>query len=221
MKYKLDGLNERLVEKIRSGEFRNRIIKITKRHPFFVQEALKHFSFVVVADETEDLNEPKFGCVMRLSRFYWQIKSLDDFVAHFLHTSLHECCEHEWYRVSTPKDTFTPIELDVLEEIYSQFVIYKINPEIHDWFPNSIRRYLEFIGVEENKVTDQIFFLLENNDTSSDFRRFIISLYSAPLEVGTFAEYISKCESLLLPFGLRKLIQEYDDLLNGITNESD
>ena len=143
------------------------------------------------------------------------MNSLDDLVVQFLHTALHEWCEHEWFRTPTPKDIFTPIELDVLEEVYSQFVIYKINPDIHDWFPNSIRKYLEFIKVDENEITDQIFFLLENNDTSSVFRRFIYSLYSSPLEVGTFVHYIFACNELLIDFGLRKLIQNYDDVLNG------
>lgn len=214
MKTRLDKINERLSREIQYGNFQKRVLEVTKNHRFFAY-ALTQFSFVVVPDGVEELDEPNYGCVMRESRYVEQIVYIDDIVVQFLHTAMHEGCRWSWYRARTPKETFTPIELDVLEEIYSQYIIYNINPDIHDWFPDSIRRYLKYKSIEQNEVTDQMFFLLENNDTSSVFRKFIDSLYSTTPNERTFSQYISTCEELLIDFGLRKLIQDYDDVLNG------
>lgn len=213
MEYDLTNLNKNMAQEIKRGGFRNRVVKLTGNHAFFKQAADK-FSFTIVPDEIEELNEPPYGCVMRMTRFYALINSHDDIVVQFLHTALHEWCEHEWFRTPTPKDIFTPIELDVLEEVYSQFVIYKINPDIHDWFPNSIRKYLEFKNIPPLAATDRVLAMLEHNASTEAFDALLDDLYASPLQVGTFARYISNCESLLTS-GLRDLIQQYDDALNG------
>ena len=216
----IEQANTDLEAIIRSEDFIDRILTATNDHPFMLHAALR-FSFKIIPPSKDERDEPEFGCVFAADRFKAQIHSFDDLMIQFLHTSLHEWCETAWQSISEPKDFFTPIELDVLEEVYSQALIYELAPNLHYLFPQSIRAYLKYIGVEENDVTQQIFILMgdkiDSKVTLGTLHAYTTWLYSLdPQASQTFAQHISVCKRLIQEHGLRTLLEKYDDLLNGI-----
>lgn len=64
---------------------------------------------------------------------------------------MHEYCQRLWRKCPVPKDQFTPMELDVFEEMFSQALLFKHAPQLHTLFPNSVMRYLQYkqIPVDE------------------------------------------------------------------------
>jgi len=216
----IEEANAALKDIIRSEDFIDQILTATNNDTFMLHAA-QRFSFQIIEPSDEERDEPEYGCIFAADRFKAQIHSFEDLMVQFLHTSLHEWCETAWQSIAEPKDFFTPIELDVLEEIYSQALIHRIAPHLHSLFPQSIRDYLKFIEVKENDTTAQLFILMgEQNDSMvplGTLHQYAVWLHHMdPHEAKTFAQHIQVCKRLIQEHGLRDLLKKYDDLLNGI-----
>lgn len=216
----IEQANADLEAIIRSEDFIGRILTATNDHPFMLHAA-QRFSFQIIPPSSDERDEPKFGCVFEADRFKALIHSFDDLMVQFLHTTLHEWCEMAWLKISEPKEFFTPIELDVLEEMYSQALLCRIAPDLHYLFIQSIRDYLKYVGVKENDTTQQVFILMGDAKDSTlsltTFRAYVIWLYEMdPFLPATFERHMRVCKRLINGHGLRRLLKKYDNLLNGI-----
>ena len=218
----LETANRDLEAIIRSNEFITEA-KYALRHDEFFEQALERFTFQIVEKSPDSfcMDEPDYGCIFNTERFELQLYTFEDLLAQVIHTCLHEWCEIAWLSTPVSKQKFNAIELDVLEEIYGQALMYKIAPDLHHLFSDNLRHYFESVNEDSSKtypVFDQIFDLFGRNlDTTLEdptLNAARVWLYAQdPTEPQTFWKYITLCEALVSKTNLRELIQEYYRLL--------
>jgi len=219
----LESVNVELESILRSEDFLY-VAKHDLNHDGFFVQALDKFNFQVVGvEEGFKMDEPEYGCIFNTDRFNLQLRNYDDLLAQVIHTCLHEWCELAWFNTPTPKQSFTAIELDVLEELYGQALMSHIAPYRYELFPDNLREYFEFVNknTEDTKpVFDKIFglmtFAIGSKVEDSRLCTVMTWLYASNvLDQPTFARFIALCDALIKHTDFRAIIQEYYDLLGN------
>lgn len=177
----------------------------------FYLDAAHKFTISVVADETDKWEQP-FETVLEQAFAEQSIKDPKDLIAFFLHVASHQRCDLFWQRCPVPMNQFTPIQLDLIEEVYNQRLVSVVAPTYYTAFPTVNALYDQYKGFDVAKRRPlQTMFTRECDTGDTQLNEVHTLLYNSdPLQQSTFNAYMRVWSLLLTKSRIAAMIVEYE-----------
>lgn len=177
----------------------------------FYTAAVDKFSIVVVSDETNK-HEAPYQTVIEYGFAVAEIRTRYDLIGFFLHIASHHKCDQLWEKCPTLMSTFTPDQLDFIEEVYNQRLVSVVAPNYYDLFPETTHRYdlyKQFNVDNRRQLQTMLTQRVATGDTLLDeLHQWLYS--SDPLLQQTFNGYIRLWSLLVTEPTVSELIDQYE-----------
>ena len=177
----------------------------------FYDAAVDKFTVSIVADESNKWEKP-FETVLEAEFAEQEVEDVLDLLGFFFHVASHQRCDLFWEKCPVPMNTFTPHELDLIEEIYNQRLVKTVAPEWHSAFPLINMRYDEYKGFDVAKRQPLQTMFGPRCDTGiAELNTLHAWLYdSYPLSQQTFNTYMHMWTVLLGVPKIKEAIVDYE-----------
>lgn len=191
-------VNQKLLTLFESTFSTHAISTVTfEKYPMFdtfYKNNIHKFSVKIYNDGTPRPLESEFEVIVKKSQFLFMFKKLEDIVGYSLHLFLHRYLDEYWKRIMVQKKDFTQVEIDFLEDVFIQSVVFQASPKFVTVYINQITELYRSFGMTNGEdVAPALSLMRPNADIKLlPFKAIHDWLYSLEdrLNVETFERYL-------------------------------